>query len=319
MSKRIREAFSHGKAFIPFVTAGDPSLEVTARLVPAMAAAGADLIELGIPFSDPVAEGPVIQQADERALAAGATTDRIFELVRQIRRETDVPLAFMTYLNPVFTYGAERFLKACGETGVDALIVPDMPFEEKGELAPFCRRYGVDLVSLIAPTSRARIRMIAAEAEGFLYCVSSMGVTGVRQPDYHRYRRHGRRGEAGVRRPLRGGLRHLDPGAGRRNGEARRRRDRRQRDREARREIRRGLRAPCGAVRPRDEGGAQPRLTRPAGSAEMEKRPVREGTDGQKIFCGRCPFLRAGMVCSIRWFRCCQMLSAVLGLFTIRS
>ena len=128
MSKRIREAFSHGKAFIPFVTAGDPSLEVTARLVPAMAAAGADLIELGIPFSDPVAEGPVIQQADERALAAGATTDRIFELVRQIRRETDVPLAFMTYLNPVFTYGAERFLKACGETGVDALIVPDMPF-----------------------------------------------------------------------------------------------------------------------------------------------------------------------------------------------
>ena len=180
MSKRLREAFSHGKAFIPFVTAGDPSLEVTARLVPAMAAAGADLIELGIPFSDPVAEGPVIQQADERALAAGATTDRIFELVRQIRRETDVPLAFMTYLNPVFTYGPERFLKACGETGVDALIVPDMPFEEKGELAPFCRRYGVDLVSLIAPTSRERIRMIAAEAEGFLYCVSSMGVTGVR-------------------------------------------------------------------------------------------------------------------------------------------
>ena len=180
MSKRIREAFSHGKAFIPFVTAGDPSLEVTARLVPAMAAAGADLIELGIPFSDPVAEGPVIQQADERALAAGATTDRIFELVRQIRRETDVPLAFMTYLNPVFTYGAERFLKACGETGVDALIVPDMPFEEKGELAPCCRRYGVDLVSLIAPTSHDRIRMIAKEASGFVYCVSSLGVTGVR-------------------------------------------------------------------------------------------------------------------------------------------
>lgn len=177
---RVHKAFEKGKAFIPFVTAGDPSLEITEQLVLRMAEAGADLIELGIPFSDPVAEGPVIQAADARALSAGATTDALFELVRRVRSRCDVPLAFMTYANPVFVYGADKFLAACKQSGIDAVIVPDLPFEEKGELSPACRQNDIRLISLIAPTSDARISMIAKEAEGFVYCVSSLGVTGVR-------------------------------------------------------------------------------------------------------------------------------------------
>ena len=177
---RISDAFKNGKAFIPFVTAGDPNLVTTEKLVLAMAEAGADLIELGIPFSDPVAEGVVIQRADERALASGTTTDRIFETVRNIRQKTDVPLAFMTYMNPIYVFGTDRFIKNCRNTGIDAVIVPDLPFEEKGELKPYCDKYGVALISLIAPTSNERIAMIAREAEGFVYVVSSLGVTGVR-------------------------------------------------------------------------------------------------------------------------------------------
>lgn len=178
---RIAEVFTKGKAFIPFITAGDPDLSITEKLIPAMAEAGADLIEIGIPFSDPVAEGIVIQEADMRALSAGTTTDKIFESVKKIRMKTNVPLAFMTYLNPVFVYGSERFIKNAAECGVDALIVPDLPYEEKEELKPYCNQYGIDLISLIAPTSKERIKTIAAEAEGFVYCVSSMGVTGVRK------------------------------------------------------------------------------------------------------------------------------------------
>ena len=178
---RVTDVFSKGKAFIPFITAGDPHLSVTEELIPAMAKAGADLIEIGIPFSDPVAEGIVIQEADARALLAGTTTDKIFESVKRIRMKTSVPLAFMTYLNPIFVYGSERFIKNAAECGIDALIVPDMPIEEKEELKPYCNQYGIDLISLIAPTSKERIKTIAAEAEGFVYCVSSMGVTGVRK------------------------------------------------------------------------------------------------------------------------------------------
>ena len=177
---RVEKAFQNGCAFIPFVMAGDPDLETTRQLVLAMAKAGADLIELGIPFSDPVAEGPVIQKADERALAAATTTDKIFDMTAKIRKDSDVPLAFMTYANPVFVYGAQRFMKKCGECGIDAIIVPDLPFEEKGELLPYCEKYNVALISLIAPTSKERIGMIAKEAQGFVYCVSSLGVTGVR-------------------------------------------------------------------------------------------------------------------------------------------
>lgn len=179
MSK-LQQVFSKGKAFIPFITAGDPSLEVTERLVFQMAEAGADLIELGIPFSDPIAEGPVIQAASERALAAGVTTDKILAMVGRIRKSCQVPLALMTYVNPIFTYGIERFLKKCQAVGIAAVVVPDVPFEERKELLPFCSACGVDLISMIAPTSNRRIRMIASEAQGFIYCVSSLGVTGVR-------------------------------------------------------------------------------------------------------------------------------------------
>ena len=174
------QAFTHGKAFIAFLTCGDPDLATTEALLPAMAEAGADLIELGIPFSDPTAEGPVIQAANLRALSAGATTDAIFEMVRRVRPRVSVPLAFMTYANVVFSYGMERFLQRAQEAGVDALILPDVPFEEKQEFAPACRAHGIDLISLVAPTSENRIAMIAGEAEGFVYCVSSLGVTGVR-------------------------------------------------------------------------------------------------------------------------------------------
>ena len=179
MSK-IRDAFKNGKAFIPFITCGDPDLETTAKIVRAMEQAGADLIELGIPFSDPTAEGPVIQGANIRALAGGVTTDKIFAFVRELRKDVKVPLVFMTYANVVFSYGTERFVKTCAEIGIDGLILPDVPFEEKDDFAPVCKANGIDFISLIAPTSENRIAMIAKEAEGFVYLVSSLGVTGMR-------------------------------------------------------------------------------------------------------------------------------------------
>ena len=191
MSK-IKEAFKNGKAFIPFITCGDPELSVTAEIVRAAVKGGADLVELGIPFSDPTAEGPVIQGANLRALNAGVTTDKVFELVKELRNPknsgtekqdvepVNIPLVFMTYANVVFSYGAERFMAACKENGVDGLILPDLPFEEKEEFLSVCREYGVDLISMIAPTSEDRIAMIAREAEGFIYIVSSLGVTGTR-------------------------------------------------------------------------------------------------------------------------------------------
>lgn len=177
---RIGNAFKNGKAFIPFVTGGDPSLDVTEQLIYAMTEAGADLIEIGVPFSDPVAEGVVIQDANERALAAGCTTDKLFDLVAKVRKTVEIPIVFLTYVNPIYTYGKEAFLKKCRECGLDGLIVPDLPYEEKGEILPECEKYGVDLISLVAPTSRERVKLIAREAQGFLYCVSSLGVTGVR-------------------------------------------------------------------------------------------------------------------------------------------
>lgn len=179
MSK-IASAFENGKAFIAFITCGDPDLETTAAAVRAAVENGADLIELGIPFSDPTAEGPAIQGANLRALSGGITTDKVFDFVREIRRDVSVPMVFMTYANVVFSYGSERFISTCKEIGIDGLILPDIPFEEKDEFQPICKKYGVDLISLIAPTSQNRIAMIAKEAEGFLYIVSSLGVTGTR-------------------------------------------------------------------------------------------------------------------------------------------
>lgn len=176
----IAKAFAEGKAFIPFVTCGDPDLETTAKVVRAMAEAGADLIELGIPFSDPTAEGPVIQAANVRALASGTTTDKIFDMVRELRKDVTVPMVFMTYANVVFSYGSEKFISSCADIGIDGLILPDVPYEEKEEFDPICKRYGLDLISLVAPTSEDRIAKVAGEASGFVYVVSSLGVTGVR-------------------------------------------------------------------------------------------------------------------------------------------
>lgn len=176
----IKSAFEKGKAFIAFITCGDPDLETTAAAVREAVKNGADLIELGIPFSDPTAEGPVIQAASYRALKGGVTTDKIFDFVRELRRDIKIPMVFMTYANVVFSYGSERFMSLCRETGIDGIILPDLPYEEKDEFLPMCRKYGIDLISLIAPTSKNRIAMIAKEAEGFLYIVSSLGVTGTR-------------------------------------------------------------------------------------------------------------------------------------------
>ena len=176
----IAKAFENGKAFIPFVTCGDPSLDVTEEIVYAMVEAGADLIELGIPFSDPTAEGPVIQGANIRALAGGVTTDKVFDLVRKLRKKVTIPMVFMTYANVVLSYGSERFISTCKEIGIDGLILPDIPYEEKDEFDGICKQYGLDLISLIAPTSQERISMIANDANGFVYCVSSLGVTGTR-------------------------------------------------------------------------------------------------------------------------------------------
>jgi tryptophan synthase alpha chain len=177
---KIKSAFQNGKAFIAFVTAGDPTLEITEALILAMEHAGADLIEIGIPFSDPVAEGEAIQGADHRALADGATTDRIFDMIERLKEKVKIPLVFMTYINPVFTYGVSRFMKKCSDCGISGIIIPDLPFEEKEEVLPACRESGITLISMIAPTSHERISKIAAQAEGFVYCVSSLGVTGVR-------------------------------------------------------------------------------------------------------------------------------------------
>ena len=177
---RIKKAFEGKKAFIGFLTAGDPSLEKTEEYILEMERAGADLIEIGIPFSDPIAEGPVIQEADLRALAGGATTDKVFDMVRDVRDKVKIPLVFMTYANVVFSRGIGHFARQAAEAGIDGLILPDVPFEEKEEFDGVCREYGLDFISLIAPTSHERIRMIAENAEGFVYCVSSLGVTGTR-------------------------------------------------------------------------------------------------------------------------------------------
>ena len=180
-TNRIAKAFDHGKAFVAFITCGDPDLETTGKVVRQAAANGADLIELGIPFSDPTAEGPVIQGANIRALSGGATTDRIFQMVRELRTDVTVPFVFMTYANVVYSYGTEKFVKICSKIGIDGLILPDVPYEEKADFQPICQQYGLSLISMIAPTSHDRIAMIAKEAEGFLYIVSSLGVTGERQ------------------------------------------------------------------------------------------------------------------------------------------
>ena len=177
---KITKAFENGKALIAFITGGDPDIETTEKLILAMAEAGADIIEIGIPFSDPVAEGAVIQEADKRALDSGCTADKLFDMAARVRARTDIPLLFMTYANPVYSYGKERFMSKCRECGIDGVIIPDVPFEEKQEFEQECKNNNICLISLIAPTSGERAEKIACEAAGFIYCVSSLGVTGVR-------------------------------------------------------------------------------------------------------------------------------------------
>ena len=179
-TNKISKVFKDNKAFVAFLTAGDPSMDKTEEFILSMERAGADLVEIGIPFSDPIAEGPVIQEANERALSAGATTDKLFEMVKRIRQKTEMPLVFLTYINPIFVYGIDRFFKACQESGINGVIIPDLPYEEKGELLGSATSYEVDVITLIAPTSKDRIQTLAKEATGFIYLVSSMGVTGVR-------------------------------------------------------------------------------------------------------------------------------------------
>ena len=215
---KISEAFENKKAFIPFITGGDPSLDVTKKLILAMQEAGADLIEVGIPFSDPIAEGPVIQEADERALSAGCTLDKLFDAIKEAKDEIHIPMVFMTYVNPIFTYGKEKFMQRCVECGMAGVIVPDVPFEEKGELSGVCKEYGIELVSLIAPTSHERIKMIAKEAEGFLYCVSSLGCYRSQKADYNQYRGDDREGKRSDRYPLRGRFWNCRAGAGKGDG-----------------------------------------------------------------------------------------------------
>ncbi len=178
---KLQEAFLHHKAFIPFITCGDPSLEVSKEIIITMAHQGADIIELGIPFSDPTAEGETIQKASYRALKQGVTTDKIFQMVEDVRKEITTPLVFMTYANVVFSYGIKKFLSKCQAYAIQGLILPDVPYEEKDEFEPICQEYGVDFISLIAPTSAQRIEKIAKEATGFIYVVSSLGTTGVRK------------------------------------------------------------------------------------------------------------------------------------------
>lgn len=177
---KISDAFNNGKAFIGFVTAGDPDLNTSKEILLSMSKGGCDLIEVGIPFSDPIAEGPVIQDANIRALKNNVTTDDVFALTKSVSQEVDTPMVFMTYLNVLFKYGYDKFLQKAKDSGICGVIIPDLPYEERDELQSVAKKYGIEVVSLVAPTSEDRIKMIAADAEGFIYTVSSMGVTGVR-------------------------------------------------------------------------------------------------------------------------------------------
>lgn len=172
------------KAHISFLTAGDPSIDQSFELVKALEAGGSDIIEIGVPFSDPLADGPVIQAAANRALAGGVTVNQVFDLVRKVRQETEIPLVFLMYINTLLVYGKEKFIATCKEVGVDGLIIPDVPYEERDEILPLMQAYGIELIPLVAPTSKDRVKKITEGSKGFVYCVSSMGVTG-RNSDFY--------------------------------------------------------------------------------------------------------------------------------------
>lgn len=181
MSK-ITDAFKNKKAFVGFLTAGDPSLDKTEEFIITMEQSGASVIEIGVPFSDPIAEGPVVQDANVRALSAegGCTTDMIFDMLARVKGKVSVPIVLMTYLNPVFKYGYEAFMKKCADTGVSGIIIPDMPYDEKDEILPIADEYGVEIISLVAPASKSRIQMIAKDAKGYIYVLPSLNATDAR-------------------------------------------------------------------------------------------------------------------------------------------
>jgi len=186
MTNRIEVTFAglkrrQEKGLITYITAGDPDLATTRELVLAMAEAGADMVEIGVPFSDPIADGPTIQQASQRALAAGTTPAAVLALAQSLRCETPIPLILMTYYNPVYRYGPAAFVAAAAAAGIDGLIVPDLPVEEASVLRTACDAHNLALIPLVAPTSTpARITAIASQARGFIYCVTVTGVTGAR-------------------------------------------------------------------------------------------------------------------------------------------
>jgi tryptophan synthase alpha chain len=180
---RIEAVFKNRKtpAFIGFTVAGDPDHDTSIRIGRALIEGGTDILELGVPFSDPVADGPTIQKADERSLAAGTNADTIFSIVRELRKETEVPIVFLTYYNTVYRRGIDRFYREARDAGVDGILIADMPVEESDEVTEIAERYGIDPIFLITQTtSDERIRKIAARARGYLYLVAVLGVTGVR-------------------------------------------------------------------------------------------------------------------------------------------
>jgi len=181
ITKKFEELKREGqKALITYITAGDPSVEDTEELVYSLEKVGADIIELGIPYSDPLADGPVIQRAAQRALENNINIDDIFEMVKRIRKNTEVPLAFLLYYNSILRYGIDKFIKNCKESGMDGLIIADLPLEERVDFKSALIDTGVDLIPLVAPTSNERIKSIVEGSSGFIYCVSSLGVTGTR-------------------------------------------------------------------------------------------------------------------------------------------
>ncbi|QQK08112.1 tryptophan synthase subunit alpha [Miniphocaeibacter halophilus] len=178
---RIEEALKDKKSFIGYITAGHPTIDISEKVIYKMVEAGTDLIEIGIPFSDPNAEGEVIHNANIKALKNGMKIEKAFDLVETVRKKVNVPIVFLTYCNPVFKYGYDEFFKKCKEVGADGIIVPDLPFEERDEMKVFADKYGIIMITLVPPVSKNRIEMLAKDAKGFAYLVSSMGLAGVRK------------------------------------------------------------------------------------------------------------------------------------------
>lgn len=185
MANRIDEKFrlliqNGEKAMIPFIMAGDPDINVTNDLVLAMEEAGADIIELGIPYSDPLADGVIIQESSTRALKKGIKISIIMKAVEDIRKKSNIPLIYLAYYNSIFKYGIEKFIKESSKVGIDGIIIPDLPIEERDDILKISDKYGVYLIPLVAPTSKERIKKIVESGKGFVYCVSTKGVTGIR-------------------------------------------------------------------------------------------------------------------------------------------